>query len=653
MSAKGIIVAILYSMGALTSNAAEVVLLRGERSQTVEPAEIQSVTDFLGLSLDRVDPLSGSRADDTYSKLRSPSTVAVLVAYDALPALDRVRTLAALRRPEGKSIPMLVFGISAGGDDRALAAWSGGAVKSCAAEPAEFRPDVLEFQGVPARSLAGWKLPAVAAPTCDIQVAEGVETVIAARSGSRVSGVLLHARQGTAEVSFAAQMREFDRSWRGDPGGLSKAFSSSAPFLVFLVNAAGDYGWHLDGFYANLTIDDPWLTEPYGHLEYPALLAQMEKHNFHTTIAFIPWNYDRSAPAVAALVRAHGERFSFCVHGNNHTHREFGDYARNPLSGQVANIRQGVARMERFRDLTGIAYDRFMVFPHGAAPAGTLAALAANGFVGTANSLNVPAGISYPADPAFALRPYTAAYGNLLSLARYSVEGQVPAAQIAIHSFLGNPLLLYGHENLFEQGAGGFNAVADLVNRVRPDAHWTGLGEIARHTHLLRRRVDGSVDVRMFANEMDLENPTAGEAVFHVSREEDAERAILAVTVDGVPAEFERSENTVSLRLVVPSRRPAKVRMEYSAVEDPRSEDIRKTSIYAYVLRRSSDFRDLYLSRTSWGRLLTRAYYRRGWDSIELALEKGWRPVAALLGLILTLWSARRMFRRAAARLPQ
>ena len=64
--------------------------------------------------------------------------------------------------------------------------------------------------------------------------------------------------------------------------------------MIFAKYGAGDRGWHALHHDANLTIDDPWLREPYGHLDYKDLLTEMERHNFHTTIAFIPWNYDRS-----------------------------------------------------------------------------------------------------------------------------------------------------------------------------------------------------------------------------------------------------------------------------------------------------------------------------------------------------------------------
>ena len=74
---------------------------------------------------------------------------------------------------------------------------------------------------------------------------------------------------------------------------------------MYLRAAAGDKAWHFARQYANLTVDDAWLIEPYGHLSYAGLLAEMEKHDFHTTVAFIPWNFDRSRPDVVSIVRAH------------------------------------------------------------------------------------------------------------------------------------------------------------------------------------------------------------------------------------------------------------------------------------------------------------------------------------------------------------
>jgi len=450
-------------------------------------------------------------------------------------------------------------------------------------------------------------------------------------SGVRDAAVLVRTRTAVGEVFFVPQMRALDTSWIGKPDALPKAFSSVAQYILFLSYAAGSHAWHTDGQYANLTIDDPWLTQPYGHLDFHALLAEMEKHNFHTTIAFIPWNFDRSEHDPVNLFREHPGRFSVCIHGNNHAHREFGDYTNNSFVKQTANIKQAIARMERFQNYTGIPYDRFMVFPHGVAPAPTFTALKTYGFLGTANSSSVPLGTKFPTDPMFLLRPYTAAYGGLLSFSRYPASSNIPRVEIAIHTFLGNPLLFYAHQSLFERGSGTFNAYADLVNRTRPETQWTSLGQIARHSYLLRRRHDGGFDVWMFSSEMDLVNPTGEDREFYIQRKADLSPDISAPTVDGSPVAFEPSAEGSVLRLLIPAHQVRRLRLRYHNDLDLSHEDVRKNSIRAYALRLISDFRDLYLSRFSRGTALTRAYYGHRWDSVELYLEARWWVVIICL----------------------
>ena len=630
---------LLLFVGSLSTHCVgDIVLVHGKQQYADEEETIQRLAGFYGVNLLTVEVGSRDSVDRAMHQFRNPGTLAILTSEEALSKLDKKQLQTALRRPKGLRIPMLVFGVQARGDPKQLQFWSGGAIRECVPLESNFRPKTLDVGNVEAltRALTGSELPAVASPECSMRfnpTAE-IQAVLSVHgSGERIGAVLVRVKTDDAELFFVPQMEPFDKSWMGRPDSLSKAFSSLAPFVLFLSYAAGDYAWHSDGHYANLTIDDAWLTQPYGRLDYPALLAEMERHHFHTTIAFIPWNFDRSEPALIALFRAHPERFSICVHGNNHTHREFGDYAAHPLREQIADIKQGVARMERFRALTGIPYDRFMVFPHAVAPEETFGALKTYGFLGTANSSNVPVGASFPTDPTFLLRPSTVAYANLLSLSRYPTGGDIPGLEIAIQSFLGNPLLFHGHQDLFEKGIGAFNGFADLVNQVQPTTQWVSLGEIARHSHLVRRREDGGVDVRMFSNEMDLRNPSGGDAIFYIQREESLSSAIRSLTVDGAPAAFENSRGRLTLRLIVPARQVRTLRIVYQNDLDPARQDVRKGDVYAYVLRRVSDFRDLQLSRFSWGAAVTRAYYRHDWDSIELYLEGKWWAGVLCIGL--------------------
>jgi hypothetical protein len=633
-----------------------VALLGSQRSHLQESETIRKLADFYGLQLKTAELDSPKEISRALALLKSPDTLAVLAAEDELSPLGQQQVEAAIRRSNSPSVPLLVFGVTAQVDARVLKAWSGGVIAKCAPLPG-FRPTTMEAgsAGNLAGSLVGIKVPAVASPSCGLEFQSTVagQTVVSAQSSDGTAAAVLVRVQGHAgERFFVPQMAPFDQEWIGDATGLPKAFSSMFPFILFLSHAAGDYAWHSDGHYANLTIDDAWLTQPYGHLDYSALLVEMEKHNFHTTIAFIPWNFNRSEPAVVTLFRAHPERFSICVHGNDHEHREFGDYALNPLRGQIADIKQGVARMERFHSLTGIGYDRFMVFPHGVAPEETFAALRTYEFLGTANFMNLPLGAKVPSDPTFLLRPSTVAYGGLLSLSRYSSSDHIPQAEIAIQSFLGNPVLLYGHESLFDSGITAFNANADFVNRVQPDTFWTSLGEIARHSYLLRRRSEGGFEVQMLSSEMALMNPGDMEATYYVRRATDTS-TVSALTVDGNPVGFDRSQNELVFRLVIPAHQVSHVRVAFRNDLDLVHQDIGKSNVHAYLLRRVSDFRDLYLSRFSLGQSIKKAYYRNGWDGIERSLERKWwfgLGVVVVLLIASIRFRRRRATKRAAAR---
>ena len=443
--------------------------------------------------------------------------------------------------------------------------------------------------------------------------------MVEARGQRDGSAVLVRVRSDVSDLFLAPEMEAFDRSWIGDPSSGPKAFSSMAAFIFFLFYAARDYAWHLEGRYANLTIDDPWLTQPYGHLDFAQLAKEMEQHNFHTSIAFVPWNFSRSQTEVIDLFRNHPERFSVCIHGNNHTHREFGDYVKNPLPQQVANIEQSIARMDQFRDLTGIPYDRFMVFPHGIAPQRTLAALKKFDFLGTANSVHVPLGEAFPNSATFVLRTYTVRYAQFLSLIRYPAE-QPPGVEIAVNLFLGNPLLFYSHQDLFEEGIDRFNKIADFVNHIQGDTRWVSLAEIARHLYEVRRRIDDGFDVRMLCKEMNLKNSTGEEQTYYVKHGDTPSQDVQCVTVDDAAVSFHRSGSVISFRVSIPACQTKVVRVAYRDDFDIPRQDIRNRRMYASSVRLISDFRDLHLAKSSWGRKITRKYYLHRLNAIESTL---------------------------------
>jgi hypothetical protein len=623
----GIAWALFFSLCLPAFGNTDMVLVRASSHDGPEDLAIRQVADFYGLTLDVVDVESGSSRVRAITALRDVSASAILISSDALIKLNQVQVNRALKRRNGAHIPILIFGIKSSTRTGYLGFWSHRAVQGCGGMSSNYVPKSIYLQrlGVLTGAVSGLQLPAVSSPECSLRFNEqSVQTVVSTSDDQDANRPVVLLRQQTAEgeVFFAPAMKLIDAQWRSRSDALPRSFSSLAPYILFISYAAGIRAWHSDGHYANLTIDDPWLIEPYGHLDYTQLLAEMEKHNFHTTIAFIPWNFDRSESYLVTLFKEHPKQYSISIHGNNHAHQEFGDYGRNPLPQQVADVKQAIARMERFRSITGIPYDRFMVFPHAVAPEPTFKILAEYGFTGTANSVNVPMHAKAPGNLILLFRPDISVYGGLLSLVRYSATGDLPRSQIAIQSFLGNPALFYGHENLFSAGPDAFNRFADFINQIEPDVTWANLGAIARHSHLIRSRVDGGYDVRMFSNEMDLKNPDTETQEFFVQKVDQFGTGLL--TVNGRSAAFARTGEASEFRVSLPANQICNVRFTYKNDLDLAQQDIRKSSVYAYLLRTASDYRDLRLSKSALGSALIQGYYAHRWDVLELYAEKAW-----------------------------
>ena len=317
--------------------ASDVLFLTKSRSSVLED-QVLRASRFYGLSVQVLSIDASSDSARITWALNDPSALAVIVSADALSDLDRVATFKSLRRPSASRIPLLIVATGSRDTSQVLSDWSGGRIKGCKAIENQIGEWQMVFVGEAdlVYQLAGYAPKSATGPACGFVLSHDPPTGVVVQmqnetekfptlikfpiDGHPVFAVTAISPIGKVESSGAATLQE--------------AFSSVAGILVFLRKAAGDRVWHTPAPYANLTVDDPWLTEPYGNLGYEALLHEMEKHNFHTTIAFVPWNFDRSEPQVVSLFHDHADRFSISIHGNNHNHREFGEYSTQPLNRQ-------------------------------------------------------------------------------------------------------------------------------------------------------------------------------------------------------------------------------------------------------------------------------------------------------------------------------
>ena len=608
--------AILFTL--LTSSgwcySADVVFVRSASGASAEQQEMEVAAGFYGLDL-KVVTARGTHNEDLALRgvVERNETLAVAIEANALAQVNEKTLLQALARSGRLSVPLLVLGLTPETDPILFRIWSGGAAVGCARLESLHRLTyaIGSVSGLTGQ-LKGLDIPFPSKDAFYFALNEhkAALEIIKVGDDHQFVPVFIEATLNQQRVFLDCTIaRASDSAAGANDETVASAFAKIAPAMMFIKYCAGDHGWHALHHFANLTIDDPWLREPYGFLDYKALLVQMEKHDFHTTIALIPWNYDRSDPEVVALILNHPDKFSICIHGDNHDHKEFTDYRSKPLDVQVAALRQSLARMDRFQVLTGIPYDKVMVFPHSIAPQTTLEALKTYDYLATVNSANVPMDSTRPPGLAFPLRPVTVSFGGFPSIIRYSVAAPIPEYLIAINGFLDNPLFLYCHHDFFETGMGAFDDVADRVNKLAPDTRWRGLGDIVKHFYLVKERDDSHYDVLAFSAIINLENTSGRDSVFHVRKREGDHAAIASVNVEGQTCPFQLHDGYLDFSMLIPAGHARSVSIRYENKLPLSDVSIEKKSFRVYLLRIASDFRDNTLYRNAVGRALIHSYY--------------------------------------------
>lgn len=606
---------------------------------------------FYGLQLTTVMVEDGNLRIER--SIREKDTSAVMISAAALPFLSKPRVFSALSRSSHESVPLMIVGVTEDTAADLLKTWSTDTVLGCRGISSVSLTESLTIADNRsiARELAGRTLPLPGGVACGLVLSEEHKSETIAEIKDRGLGqpVFVETTLGKQNVFFEAAMGDSPVRQEVKKANLLTLFPPVAPVFMFIRYSAGARSWHRTAHYANLTIDDAWLTEPYGNLNFQALLAEMQRANFHTTIAFIPWNFDRSTPDVVSLVRSHPERFSISVHGNNHTHQEFGAYSANPLSAQIDDIKQAIARMEKFKALTGIPYDRVMVWPHEIVPpAGTLSALKEYGFLANVDAQIIPVDDKAPADPLFPWHSDTLDFANFLTLRRLALPAPHLEAQIAIDAFLGNPSLFYVHQEFFAGGSSAFSEIAALVNRIAPGTRWESLGDIAGSLDRVRKRGDGQYDVEVYSSQAQLENPDPHAVTFYVAKEESFSPPVKSLIVNGRPHSYERRGSRLFFKVTVGAKESAQIVIAYDNDLNVPSIDIAKNSLRVNTIRRLSDFRDLWVSRTGMGRAFVR-FYTNHLISAESAVEEHFTLIVAifLVGFICFIFEASRRLTKA------
>src|SRR5437763_3943939 len=304
-------------------------------------------------------------------------------------------------------------------------------------------------------------------------------------------------------------------------------FFSAVPFVSYIRWAFPQSSWNAPEASACLVIDDPLLKPTHGFVDFQELLSLMKRHTFSTNIAFIPWNWRRSAPEVVRLFKENPGNYSVSVHGCDHTRAEFGSSSQQRLYWKS---QQALERMSRHESITGIRHDPVMVFPQGIFSEAAMSALKRTDLIAAVNN-DIISADPYP-------RAITVSdvwdiavmgYPFPLFTRRYPWEG---VENFAFDALLGKPAIAVIHHDYCSDHCASLVNFIQGLNALQCAPTWRSLGDVVRRSCRHREVSPGSVAVEMYGTELRIENRSDQPKHFVIRRRESEPSAIQRICTD-------------------------------------------------------------------------------------------------------------------------
>lgn len=421
---------------------------------------------------------------------------------------------------------------------------------------------------------------------------EGFRRIIRANNGEVLFAVMY--RGGRFYLSACCNTIDI-KSYSSKYFDVRKHFWQTVPAVMYLRWAFRDIWCTGLETSACLIVDDPPLKPRYGFLNFRDVLKLMDENNFTTTIAFIPWNWERTEPLPVDLLRKRPDRFSMCVHGCDHTGGEFAARSSAQLNARIKTANQ---RMELLGQRTSLTHTRAMVFPQGAFSPEAARALKLNDFIAAVNTEVAPsisaknettiadlwdvAILKYETFPIFTRRYMTHGIENF-----------------AFDGLLGKPCLIVGHHDVFKNHGRDLVEFIAKLNSLKWNLRWRPLGDVINHSFKVRYPNNGTSVIHMFAESLVMENPSTEPRESVLIKKEGDPDCVRAVMVNQTPVDFTWEAGYLRWRVVLSPREKAQVRVLFlDKLDMDASYGGLGYNMKAMVRRYLSEFRDQYLSQS-------------------------------------------------------
>jgi hypothetical protein len=180
---------------------------------------------------------------------------------------------------------------------------------------------------------------------------------------------------------------------------------------------------------------------------------------------------------------------------------------KRTLESWLGAFSQGITRIARLEEKTGLTVARVMVPPHEGYSENALLALSTLGFDGVCVPLGLVkrwnAGLQIR--PAFALEMTEWMGGPVPVLQRFNITPEDCQNQIIIAAFLGRPIIPVAHHDTFADGYAAVERTLATINSLG-DVRWVGPSEMFNRSYLTMRE-NGNLWVKLYSRRMQVTVP--------------------------------------------------------------------------------------------------------------------------------------------------
>jgi hypothetical protein len=396
------------------------------------------------------------------------------------------------------------------------------------------------------------------------------------------------------------------------------------PAIIFLRFAFGEQCWHNPRPGAGLIIDDPLLRRSYGFIKFPQLLESARKHEYHITLAFIPWNHWRTRTKSAQMFLRYSDCFSVCAHGCDHTNNEF---RSTDYEGLLRRSFIASRRMDWHREKTGLGSEPLMVCPQEQYSLEAMRAFAdSRQFLGLVCTACMPRNLTSPEiTGADLLLPAQDSFYGFPVFKRHYWNGM---AVFGMALFLGKPAILVEHHEFFRNGSAGAEEFAQRLAELRPDLKWKSLTETVTRTHARRRVSENKVEVRFFTDTFYLEHEIEQPGEFRLLRRLPETTHVERVRVGGRDVQFSRENGFLTFETHVQQPETLSIQVDVAPVKPTKSYSPGVKYQASVALRRGlSEFRDNIIARNPVALMAGRRLMKSLTQTTPLARKTGCHPL--------------------------